>query len=478
MRDSDIFKEITDSDKGCGILNHDDDDMNTDLSPESLDPDGCRDCSEILKDMGFEPVDVDLDNEDPDALNEEALLEVRKEGYEKTEDLVQAYFRSLGKISILTRAEETELAKRLKEGNEIIKGIITSMPIYKRLQAGFEVNDEDEEEKSDKVLLMTLKLLEGLMREVEISENRLASYGSLKDLKRLINEKKKKNIKTAKLLAISKHIENKYKRVESEAGTKIDDLKDKWDRINSARALLNDARDKLINHNLRLVVNIAKNYLGKGLPFLDLIQEGNIGLMKAVDRFKYEKGFKFSTYATWWIRQSITRSLLDQTKTIRVPVHIMELSSKVNRVSRELTQKLGREPNNKEIARKVGLPIKKVEEILRAVKETVSLQTPVGDEDSKLEDFIGDKNISSPCSCMEKNELTRNIRRILKTLPRKEEKIIRMRFGIGVSRDHTLEEVGKHLSVTRERVRQIEATVLKKLKHPSRLSELKVLTTV
>jgi RNA polymerase primary sigma factor len=211
------------------------------------------------------------------------------------------------------------------------------------------------------------------------------------------------------------------------------------------------------------------------LAMLDLIQEGNIGLMKAVDKFKYELGFKFSTYATWWIRQAITRALIDQTKTIRVPVHMMEFYNRVTKASRELTQQLGREPGKEEIAKKLEVPTGKIEEVFRAIQDPIALQTPVGDEDTKLEDFISDKESPSPYSDTESSDITKHILRVLNTLTPREEKIIRMRFGIGLGKDHTLEEVGSHFSITRERVRQIEAKALRKLKHPNRRSALKVL---
>ena len=387
----------------------------------------------------------------------------------------------MGDISILTKDEETDLAKRLEEGKSIIRELITALPLYKKLEVSENGDEEEvipEEERPDDALIRTVEIIEMLMEEVETADKRITKYGTLKGLKTIIREKKKKNVDTKKLELLAKEVEKVFKKVEAEVGAKIDDIKLMWTRIEKAKILISTAKNELITRNLRLVVNIAKNYVGRGLPLLDLIQEGNIGLMKAVDKFKYEKGFKFSTYATWWIRQAITRALIDQTKTIRVPVHMMEFYNRVTKASRELTQQLGREPTNEEIAQKLLVPVRKVEEVFRAIQDPIALQTPVGDEDTELEDFIGDKNSPSPYADAEKTETSEQIQQVLKTLTPKEEMVIRMRFGIGADRDHTLEEVGRHLSITRERVRQIEAKALRKLKHPSRLKALKRLTVI
>ncbi|MFN3480871.1 MAG: sigma-70 family RNA polymerase sigma factor [Thermodesulfovibrionales bacterium] len=471
MRERDIFEEIIDIGKRRGVLTYDE--INDALPSEFFSPDEIEDLMDLLHDMGVKVVDYE------EALPEEEIEEEEIEEYEKTEDLVQAYFHSMGDISILTKDEETELAKRLEEGREIIKEIVTNLPLYKKIEASLDGDVEliTEEERADEALLKTLSRLDELMAMVDEAEKGIAKYGTLKDLKKLINEKKKKGNKVDKLESLAREVQQVYKKVESEVGEKIEDFKAKYERLSRAKVLVTEAKNELITRNLRLVVNIAKNYVGRGLPLLDLIQEGNIGLMKAVDKFKYEKGFKFSTYATWWIRQAITRALIDQTKTIRVPVHMMEFYNRVTKASRELTQQLGREPTNEEIAQKLSVPVRKVEEVFRAIQDPIALQTPVGDEDTELEDFIGDKNSPSPFSDAERVEMSEHIQRVLRTLTEKEEKVIRMRFGIGAERDHTLEEVGKHLSITRERVRQIEAKALRKLKHPSRLRALKILTS-
>jgi RNA polymerase primary sigma factor len=356
---------------------------------------------------------------------------------EPSEDLLWSYFRSMVKRDLLTKQEEVELAKIFGKGKALVIQALTQPPMNKRR-------------------ILTLAAIEGgeaAEMASQVSTRRRPTRSAVEQAKQ------------------------GFRRIERQAGMRVDDIESVWKKVRDGEAMMERAREELIAANLKLVVSIAKRYVGRGLSLLDLIQEGNIGLMKAVERFQYKKGFKFSTYATWWIRQGITRAIADQARTIRIPVHMTEAYHRLIKASQELLQRLGREPNHRELAREARMPVRKVEEVFKSIQEPVALQTPIGDEESELQELVEDPTAPVPDANVERKEVSLAISRVLQTLTPKEETVIRMRFGIGMKKEHTLEEVGRHLAVTRERIRQIEAKALKKLRHANRLKVLKVLAS-
>lgn len=395
-------------------------------------------------------------------------------------DLVDTYLKSVGRFPMLKIEEEHEYVRMLEEGKAALKEIVLGSPLAIPRVLALGANIKQGLVKAQDVLRYPGEWRDSFEAEFMLQYNRLKRQVARRDMDRATQTIKEMSLSfreiekmLKKLMVVGKQVERGVFAEMEKLGLDEPAVRDMVSRIEQTDIKVKIAKDELTKANLRLVVSIAKKYVNRGLTLLDLVQEGNIGLMKAADRYESGKGTKFSTYSTWWIRQRITRAILDQARTIRLPVHLIEESTRISRIFAKFMREKGREPSPEEVAKIMGLSPIRVNEILRAIQEPVSLETPILSEEKELKDVIIDEKAVSPFKTLENREASGRIEEVLSSLTEREEKIIRMRFGIGVGSEHTLEEVGKYFNLTRERIRQIEIKALKKLRHPVRSKVLK-----
>jgi len=428
----------------------------------------------LVEDMAEELVEED-------EVEEPAIAEIQEAAEEVGgADLVDTYLKSVGRYPMLKIEEEQQYVRMLEGGKAALKEIAFSSPLAIPRILALGQNVKLGQVKAQDVLRFPGEWTDSFEAEFMRLYSRLKRQLARNDLDKVNATMREMSISFREIEKIIKRILFLGKQCERgncgealKLGFDEQVLKDLVARIEKEEEKVKVAKDELITANLRLVVSIAKKYVNRGLTLLDLVQEGNIGLMKAADRYESGKGTKFSTYSTWWIRQRITRAILDQARTIRLPVHLIEESTRISRIYAKFMREKGREPSAEEVSKLMGLSVVRVNEILRAIQEPVSLETPILSEEKELKDVIIDEKAASPFKTLENSEASYRIEQVLASLTEREEKIIRMRFGIGVNSEHTLEEVGKHFNLTRERIRQIEIKALKKLRHPARSRQLK-----